>query len=278
MWFNVLMRIYTDLRRSRTPPKIPKPVPDDISEALACVQLPQKWTDQVVKPMGGVQFEEWENQFLLCKHKEAIIATMPDGSFVAYVPGILDPFKLIGSQFLILPDLPEFRPRNNAPAQPQVCLPEASPSVSHVPSPSALTATHSPQKKQRIISHGDVLDVLNDYLFDNYIQKIDLNRKGVEIKRELQVGKIREIKSDAGEVFFSSLSKSDRTRINQALPYGRHSFRQLVDKVAEASLGNGDRLGIGIYLAAKLILSRSQFLPSLEQGEIFVTRNSLLLI
>lgn len=107
----------------------------------------------------------------------------------------------------------------------------------------------------------------------NYVQKTDLNKLHPQERANLKKEIIAQIQADEGENFFNTLSKRDFARLNDLLPYDEITFADMVELVRGSGVGSGTSFGVTVYLAAKLVLSGSQFSLSISGGEILITRH-----
>lgn len=268
VWWNAVLTIYVNFRKQSKPPPIPRGAPKALVGAVDLYSLPQKWSDEVVVASDKSGFEEFERKFLQ-KKNPACKFVYVDGKELAYVPGVLDPFTLYGSAWIVLPPFSEWKVASRRPVSNAVPAPPSRPATSVL----LATSPATPSCPKTTFNVDDGLDVIRDYLARNYVQKTDLNKLPHHERYSLKQGIIAEIQSDEGKDFFQSLSKRDLARLNELLPYEQLSFPDMVTKIEESGLGSGTRKGISIFLAAKLVLSRSQFSPTISGGEIFVTRN-----
>lgn len=113
---------------------------------------------------------------------------------------------------------------------------------------------------------------VSSFLHDNYVTRVDLNKHSHKYRNWLQAARRATGLPNNDTTFYNGLSENDHSRINGALPYKSSCFPEVVNIVHKLNLSNGDRLGCAIYIATKHILTRSQFQPRLDAGELYATR------
>lgn len=119
VWWNALLTIYVNFRKQVKPPPIPSGAPGHLEGAVDLYSLPREWSEELVIPSDNADaFEEFECKFLERKNGKCKIIQV-EGKEVAYVPGVLDPFTLYGSAFIVIGKVPPWVPADCS-AAPQV--------------------------------------------------------------------------------------------------------------------------------------------------------------